>query len=240
MKNNLVGFILLIGITFLFSCKEEVPIIIPIETSSVTDASGNIYKTVKIGAQWWMAENLQTSKYRNGNSIELLANSEAWETGSAGYCIYDNSILAPGFLYNWEAVKNENGLAPQGWHVATEEEWKNLERFLKMPETEINKISWRNEGLVGDKLKTKGPNNWLRYENVWGNNESGFDAVSGGCRLNNGEWGLPGLGATGFWWTDTEFDYNNGWMRQLDSKKSGVFRYYISKKYGLSVRCIKD
>jgi len=237
---NICVLSLLIVISFLYACEEETPIPIIPEKGTVTDASGNVYKTVKIGEKWWMAENLKTTKFKNGNTIEQIENGDDWQNGSAAYCTFENSPLAPGFLYNWAAVKSDNGLAPDGWHVATEEDWKNLERYLKMSEAEVNKVNWREDNKVGDKLKTKGPVSWTKFENVWGNNESGFEALSGGCRLNNGNWGNPGIGAAGFWWASTENDYYTAWMRQLDYKKSGVFRFYVSKNYGLSVRCVKD
>jgi uncharacterized protein (TIGR02145 family) len=237
---NICVLTLLIGTSFLYSCEEDTPVTPVPETGTVTDVSGNVYKTVKIGEQWWMAENLKTTQYKNGVNIESLNNAENWLNGTAAYCQFDNNQIAPGLLYNWAAVKSENGLAPEGWHVATEEDWKKLERNLKMSETEINKINWREDNKVGDKLKVKGPGGWTKFESVWGNNESGFEALSGGCRLNNGNWGNPGIGATAFWWSSTENDYNTAWMRQLDYKKSGVFRFYIQKNYGLSVRCVKD
>jgi uncharacterized protein (TIGR02145 family) len=237
---NIGVLTLLFGISFLYSCEDDIPVMPMLEKGTVTDVSGNVYKTIKIGEQWWMAENLKTVKYRNGNNIEQIVDAEDWLNGTAAYCQFENNQLAPGLLYNWAAVKSENGLAPDGWHVATEEDWENLERHLLMSESDINKLNWREEGKVGDKLKVVGPTSWSKFENVWGNNESGFEALSGGCRLNNGNWGNPGIGATGFWWSSTENDYNNAWMRQLDYKKSGVFRFYIQKNYGLSVRCVKD
>lgn len=238
-------WLVILGILVLLSfssCdKETEPPVLPTPNDSIADVEGRYYPIIKIGNDWWMTENLATTKYRNGDAIELIQNSsENWENGLPAYCKFEDSQLAPGLLYNWQAVNDSRNIAPEGWHVATEDEWKALERHLGMNTEDLEKISWRESGACGDKLKIKGPTGWLQYEGVWGTNESGFSALAGACRLWNGQWANPGLNSVGFWWTATERDSATAYFRNLDHKKSGVFRFYVDKRYGMSVRCVKD
>jgi len=214
------------------------------ETATMTDIDGNVYQTVKVGNQWWMAENLKVTKYRNGDSIEFAQPAENWIDAVGGaYCIYGdnapNNATTVGFLYNWQAVINTNKLAPEGWRIPTDEDWKELEMFLGMTQTDADKTGWRGTNQ-GEKLRIEGELGWIRYEDVWATNESGFTARAGGCRLFNGMWGSPGLFHTGYWWTASENADSTAWFRYLDYKNAEVFRYYASMKYGFSVRCVKD
>jgi uncharacterized protein (TIGR02145 family) len=237
IKHLLIFFLTLSLFT---SCEDdEVDVVIP-ALDSIADIEGNIYRTVKIGDKWWMAEDLKVKKFRNGDLIGDAQNESEWTNASAAFCLLEGNPQAPGLLYNWEAVNHPSGLAPEGWHVATEADWQELERFLGMSVDEIEKINWRQSGDCGDQLKVKGPQTWLRFEGVWGNNKSGFSALTSGCRLNNGSWANPGFGSCGYWWTATEKEYNTAYFRNLDYKKSGVFRYYVSKNYGMAVRCVKN
>ncbi|MFM2285043.1 MAG: hypothetical protein RLZZ543_540 [Bacteroidota bacterium] len=211
-----------------------------LETGTVTDIENNTYNTVKIGDNWWMSENLSVTTFKNGTPINNAQDTSYWNHGGAGYCLYDNNLTSPGLLYNWEAVSSSNGLAPEGWHVATEEDWKALELYLGMSAEEIELLNWRNNGSIGSKLKIKAPAGWTKFESIWSDNASGFTALAGGCRLQNGTWAQPGLFAAGFWWSSSAKDNETAWFRHLDYKKEGVFRFYIDKKYGMSVRCVKN
>ena len=244
MKINIQSLLLVIVLTLLiFSCKkdkEETPIQ---ETGTVTDVEGNVYKTIKIGDQWWMAENLKCTKYSNGSFIQIVSDNSEWTTTAKGaYCNYDNKtdyISTYGRLYNWFAINDSNQLAPQGWHIATDADWKTLERELGMSEAEANTLGWRGT-KEAEKLKIESPLGWTEVSPVWSNNSSGFTALAGGCRLFNGIWSDPGLFATGFWWTASVHDSNEAWYRYLDKKNSDIFRSHTYKNYGLSVRCVKD
>ena len=242
---NSCRYILILSCLLFFSSgcnktEEEAP---ALETGSVTDADGNVYKTVKIGDQWWMTENLKVKSYRNGIPIPEVSNSDAWANRSAGaYCIYDNgnsASLPPGLLYNWYAVNDTGNIAPVGWHIPTDAEWKTLEQHLGMSPAESDKLGWRGSN-EGDKLKIEGHTGWSAYGDVWATNESGFTALAGSCRLPNADFGQPGLFATGFWWSRSEFQNTEAWYRYLDYKNSNVFRSHESKTYGFSVRCVKD
>lgn len=110
-----------------------------------------------------------------------------------------------------------------------------------MEASAIDRTGWRGSD-EGDALKERGVDNWFRFDPVWASNRSGFSALAGSCRLFNGEFGVPGRRYTGFWWTATERtgDPSKAWYRYLDYKSSKIFRQYFSKRYGCSIRCVKD
>lgn len=233
----------------LFSCiilltvscnkKEDVVPAVP-ETGTMVDIDSNIYKTVKIGNQWWMAENLKVTRYRSGVFITELKDSGDWVSQTnGGRCEYtDPNLEAPGLLYNWFAISNENIIAPEGWHIPTDDEWKELEKTLGMTQAEADKLTWRGTD-EGDKLKSNDQSDWTSFGDIFSTNESGFTALGGSCRVYNSLWGDPGLKSTGFWWTASA-NGDNAWYRYLDYKNSNVFRSHADKHYGFSVRCVKD
>jgi uncharacterized protein (TIGR02145 family) len=250
--------LLIISLTFFIisgSCKKEIKSD-PIEYGTVTDIDGNVYVTVNIGDKWWMAENLKTTRYRNGDSIQFVNevnfnfDSATWNhLDSGAYCIIDNSSPSSqnyqgklfGLLYNGYAVKDSRNIAPVGWHVPSDEDWKQLEKFLGMSDVDLDKLNWRGTD-EGNKMKiNSGWNSPSDQYHTWGTNESGFSAMGGGCCMFNGVWGDPGTYSTGFWWSST-VNANNGqiWYRYLDYNKSNVFRFYGPMKYGFSIRCVKD
>ncbi len=239
-KNKYCFFILLFfHLLIVSSCKKETDTYVLNETGFVSDIDNNVYKTVKIGNQWWMAENLKVKTYRNGIPIPNAQSENEWLNASAAYCIYDDNDYAPGLLYNWNSVIDSSNIAPAGWHIPTDQEWKELEIHLGMTQADANKLNWRGTN-EGEKLKIGGREGWSAFNNVWATNESGFTALAGSCRLSNGTWGDPGLFATGFWWSSSSFSDNSIWYRYLDYKESRIFRSKISKGYGFSIRCIKD
>jgi uncharacterized protein (TIGR02145 family) len=242
-------FILLIATSFIAvaGCKkEENETIVNPETGTMTDVEGNIYKTVKIGSQWWMAENLKTTKYRNGFLIPLINSTDITEwknSTSAAYCFYGTTNSENhqryGFLYNWYVLSDTSNIAPAGWHVPTDEEWKEMERQVGMSSSEADKSGWRGTH-EGEKLKIEGTEDWSSYQDMWPTNKSGFSALSGNCRVFNGEMGAPsGFKQTGFWWTISSID-SIATYRYLDYKNAKVFRGTCSKNYGFSLRCVKD
>ena len=206
---------------------------------SIMDVDSNYYKIVKIGEQWWMAENLEVESYNDGTPIRNATSDEFWKDTLAGYCLYKNDVTAPGLLYNWYAVNSSKKIAPAGWHIATEQDWQKLEIFLGMSYKDILKNGWRGS-TEGSKLKVYGRKGWLTEVENWPTNESGFSALAGSCRKQNGIWGEPGLTITGFWWTATEENSSKAYYRYLDCKSTKVFRHQDYKNCGLSVRCVKD
>ncbi len=245
MKNHRTGPFLIILISFftilISSCDkdEAAPVL---ETGTLTDIDGNVYKTVKIGTKWWMAENLKVKKYSNGDSIRYVpknAPDSVWSAMSTGaYCYFNEEY---GFLYNYHTISDLRDIAPEGWHIPDDDEWKEIEIFSGMSSDEVEKTNWRGTDQ-GDKLKIVGGDTryWAESSDeyrIFGTNEIGFTALGGACRIFNGQWG--DITHTGFWWTSS-LNENEVWYRSLDYNKSNIFRYFGSKNYGFSVRCVKD
>jgi len=209
------------------------------ETGTVTDYDGYTYQTIKIGDQWWMMENLQVTHYRNGDTIVNVTNNSEWSALDSGaWCAYDNeedSVATYGRLYNWFAINDSRGLAPEGWHAPTDDELKQLEMYLGM-----DQVTADDEGARGDdegnKLKELGTAHWS--ENAGANNESGFTALPGGYR--NGTGSFTSKNSSAHLWSSTENGIDNGWYRSLHSNITNVHRGYQGKIFGFSVRCVKD
>lgn len=201
------------------------------EVGTVTDFDGNTYPTIGIGGQIWMAENLKVSHFRNGEEIPEVSDYSVWyNTFTAARCSYDNNpanSVVYGHMYNWYAVKDPRILAPEGWHVPSDDEWDVL----------INRIG--GEANAGAKLKETGFDHWT-YPNEGATNETGFTALPGGWRLNMGYY--FDINTRGYWWASTNeylpasFAYAT--CLYNDSLKSDGLAPF--KQCGLSVRCVKD
>ena len=238
IKYRFVQFLFALTILLSNSCKKDEPAIKVLETGTMVDVDGNLYKTVKVGNQWWMAENLKVKKFRNGVSISQSISNEMWNEKRASFCNYNNSETA-GILYDFYTVSDSNIVAPAGWHIPSDQEWKELEQALGMSSSDAEKLNWRGTH-EGEKLKKEGFQYWRNYTDVWATNESGFSAISDGCRMFSGEFSNPnGPGFMGFWWTSSS-NGDEAWYRHLDYKNANVFRFYGPKKYGFSIRCVKD
>jgi len=223
------------------------------EFDSITDArDGQLYRTVKIGDQWWMAENLKATKYSDDLEIPLVTKDSVWstlESNDKAYCFYNNSDSLweiYGTLYTWPAAMNGEtsseanpsdvqGVCPTGWHLPSDEEWKLMESFLGMSQSEINDIGWRgtNEGGM---LKETDTLHWIS-PNQGATNESGFTALGGGGRDNSG--GFDPMNHIAMWST-TEYDSTFSLLRSLGHDRSKIYRHYREKTMGLNVRCIKN
>ena len=196
---------------------------------TVTDIEGNEYKTITIGTQTWMAENLGTTKYIDGIAIPLISDEKAW-TGlsTPGFCWYENDEAAfkeiYGALYNWYAI-NTGKLCPTGWHAASDAEWSVLTTYLG------------GESVAGGKMKETGVDYWVE-PNVGATNDQGFSALPGGFRYYDGK--FYDFGFSGYWWASGELSASRARFRYLSSDDSVVFRFDNLKKNGFSVRCIKD
>jgi uncharacterized protein (TIGR02145 family) len=196
----------------------------------VSDIDGNIYKTIKIGSQIWMAENLKTTQNNDGTAIPLVTDNTAWRyLATPGYSWYNNdsAMYAQmyGALYNWYTVETGN-LCPTGWHVPSDAEWTTLTDYLG------------GAGIAGDKLKETGTVHW-ESPNAGATDETGFTALPGGMRFYNGS--FFHISNFGYWWSATRYSPKNAWSRNIGSDFSEVFRYYYyNLQYGLSVRCVKD
>lgn len=211
-------------------------------TGTVTDIDNNVYKTIKIGDQWWMAENLRVTHYRNGESIPNVTDSltwAMWTLSTDAYCNYDNdtSYVGPyGRLYNCNAVIDSRNIGPEGWHVPTDEEWKQLEMYLGMSQSQVDSTGYRGTD-EGGKLKEVGSTHW-NSPNNGATNSSSFTALPGGFR--NGHTGrFYSIGNYGFWWSATESG-TRAWYRYLHYDHSDVHRNDNYKRYGYSVRLVRD
>jgi uncharacterized protein (TIGR02145 family) len=212
------------------------------DPGTVTDASGNTYTAVTIGTQVWMAENLRTTKYRDGSNIPVVTSSTTWannwNNGSPlsqpMMCWYNNDQATYtankfGALYNWYAINpatngNKN-VCPTGWHVPTDAEWTTLTTSLG------------GESVAGGKMKSTGTQYWLS-PNTDATNSSGWSGLPGGFRTTYGTFGL--IGNNGGWWSSTEGSTGNARSRGLNYNNGEVNRSNNPKPDGLSVRCLRD
>ncbi|MBU6159340.1 MAG: hypothetical protein KGP35_09990, partial [Bacteroidetes bacterium] len=219
-----------------------------IQYGTMTDQQGNIYRTVQIGTQTWMAENLRTTVYRNLTPIENGLDNTVWASDVTGaYCnFYNNpSTDCPyGKLYNWYAVKNTNQLCPTGWHVPTDAEWNVLIANLDPSYNPTGLGLGSNSSTAGGKMKSTGTQYWLS-PNTGATNSSGFSGLPGGYRSGLGPFTDRNVVidytqfADGIWWSSTErvsglyryLRYNSGDVTRDDSG---------GKNDGLSVRCLRD
>jgi uncharacterized protein (TIGR02145 family) len=203
----------------------------------VADIEGNVYQTVKIGTQVWMAENLKVKKLNDNTEITYIFDNTEWSTQVApAYCWYNNDedFFKPlyGALYNWHSANSEI-LCPTGWHVPTDADWNILEVGLGLSEADANEWGWRGSHAAVLKNVT----DWNVGEN--GTNTSGFSALPGGFRYYL-TGGFDGRLAVGYWWSSDENGNAEGWYRMIKGSEVGVYRASTQKEAGKSIRCIKD
>jgi uncharacterized protein (TIGR02145 family) len=197
---------------------------------TVVDFDGNLYKSVIISNQEWMAENLKVTHYRNGDVIPFISDNTSWQNLANGaYTWYNNDSLTHqcpyGKLYNWFAVADSRNICPFGWHVPTQDEWTTLSDNLG------GSLS------AGSKLKSTGIQYWNTSNNDATNN-SGFSGLPGGHRLPIGAFGA--IINNGYWWTASAADNINANYRLLGYNTSELLSSNSDKTHGFSVRCIKD
>jgi uncharacterized protein (TIGR02145 family) len=196
---------------------------------TVTDYDGNVYNTVTIGTQIWMASNLKTTKYNDGTTIPLVTDNGTWAgLTTPAYCWYNNDATTNeatyGALYNWYAI-NTGKLCPTGWHVSTDAEWTTLSTYLG------------GESTAGGALKETGTTHWSS-PNTGATNSTGFTGVPGGSRMNNGT--FVNIGTMDQIWTATETSASVAAFRFLYYSNASVNWSSNYEQMGLSVRCVKD
>ena len=187
----------------------------------------NEQPSVKIGEQVWMKENLDVSVFRNGDAIEEITNNADWEKagleGKPAWCYYNNDPENGkkfGKLYNWYAVNDPRGLAPEGWRIPDDSDWNALTEFLG------------GEKNAGSKMKSA--NDWAADGN--GTDESGFSALPGGYRYYYGNFNVKDYNC--YMWSSDESEGKARYV-SLGSAFGSVNRLAGYKEYGFSVRCIK-
>jgi len=200
-------------------------------SNTLKDIDGNKYKTVIIGTQVWMKENLKTTRYNNGAPIPLVSDNDSWiELNSPAFCWYNNELENKevyGALYNWHAISTGK-LCPEGWHVPADSEWVKLISYLE----EVGSVE-----DTGNKLKEAGTAHW-KSPNDAANNESSFTALPGGYRSYNGSFNY--LRISGYWWTSTVYKETTVYFWSLRYKFSNVYKNISEKTNGFSVRCLKN
>jgi len=210
-----------------FACKKD-----PFDANSgsFTDKRDNqSYKWVKIGDQIWMAENLAYLPYICGPDAQCGIYVYDYQgTGSASV-----NYITYGCLYNWETAIT---VCPEGWHLPSDEEWMKLELFLGMKIEDLDKTDYRGDAAnIGGKLKETGTLHWLS-PNDGATNETGFSALPGGGYFGR----FLNINESACFWTNSEDIENYAIARAFDYIYKGRVRYRWEKKYGLSIRCIKD
>jgi uncharacterized protein (TIGR02145 family) len=206
--------------------------------STLSDIDNNIYSTVRIGTQCWMAENLRVSSYNDGTPIPIVTDGSQWSsltTGGRSWYNNDSTTneIPYGNLYNGYAVKgiastgSNKNICPIGWHVPSDFEWTALEIVLG--------------GILsaGNKMKSTGTTYWFS-ESGYSDNSSGFSGLPGGFRLNDGN--FTNIRNSAFFWSTTESLNNTSdqWGRELYHDRIDLNRSTGRKSVGASVRCLRD
>ena len=223
---------LLLNFSLIFAQKK-------VSDSTVTDIDGNVYKTITIGTQTWMAENLRVTHYRNGDPIPYIKGEtdvNQWGNLTTGaYCYYNNTkdvdkIVTYGALYNWHAISDVRSIAPEGWHVPTDAEWTALTNYLDDGITHEF-----GSDIAGGMLKEAVTLHWGPANRA--SNSSGFTALPGGIRaLPEFQW----MGYDGTYWTSTEYNSLISLCRSMNTDGLSISRTSLPKTFGVSIRCMKD
>ena len=229
--------IFLFALVFISSCTpQDAPNTFP------DSRDGKVYKTVTIGEQVWLAENLA---YLPSVIDPPTGSEDAGHETDPYYYVYgyaDIDVAAAkatenyqtyGVLYNWTAAITA---CPSGWHLPSDAEWKQLEMYLGVTQEEADETWWRGTD-EGGKLKEVGTFHW-ESPNEGATNESGFTALPGGFRVSSGA--LHSIGSHGYWWSSTEYNADSAWIRGLTNSLSNVDRDFDGKVHGFSVRCVRD
>jgi uncharacterized protein (TIGR02145 family) len=236
------------------------------EAQTMRDIEGNEYQTVQIGNQIWSIENLRTKSFNDSTAIPLVTVDAEWKNRKDPACCYyanttnSDSMRIFGLLYNWYAIDTKK-LAPKGWHIPTDAEWKDLEEYLiangfqrdYVAKALASKTSWKTGGCDEDTIKVHG----AVGNDLSQNNGSGFSAIAGGMRIPDGSFTVPTIldicpgyqrpysrlkyiGYLGGWWSATAGSMGASYYRILDYAQSRLLRGKGDRRNGLSVRLIKD
>ena len=227
MKTKLTTALAALVLLVAISCKKETG---SVQSSGIGDERAmqqNKIASVTIGAQVWMKKNLDVSSYRNGDKIPQVTDPAKWaRTTTGAWCWYNNDSATGavyGKLYNWYATHDPRGLAPAGWHIPSDSEWRVTGTFLG--------------STAGGKMKETGTAHWMD-PNVDATNSSGFTGLPGGYRSETGQFCY--INYLGLWWTSTEFNLSSAWYRRLLCYSNFLDWWRFTKTMGFSVRCIKN
>jgi len=217
--------LMLVAITFFFIGLTG------LQAQTVRDIDGNVYKTITIGSQVWMAENLKTTKYRNGDLIATTTTA-TFDISQESSPVYqwayegnESNVAIYGRLYTWYAVTDSRNVCPTGWHLPSDTEWITLAANLE------------GERIAAGKLKETGTTHWLS-PNTGATNETGFTALPGGHRNINGTYSF--IGEIGYWWSSTEYSSAFAFYRGMNHYHTHFYTSNYIKGFGFSVRCLRD
>ncbi|MDB5228685.1 MAG: hypothetical protein JWN78_2878 [Bacteroidota bacterium] len=216
----------------IFSCKKSTTTQSNVVTPYIAkDVDGNIYDTVVIGTQTWMVQNLKVMHFRNGEAIANDTGVAVWTAlTTPAWCYYKNDStnnIPYGKLYNWFAVNDPRGLAPEGWHVPSDSEFVTLENYLG------------GVAVCGGKMKERDTTHW-HSPNVAATDSVGFKAVGAGDMFETCCYGFGWKGEFCMWWTTTEINVMTARFHRLTRQDGSIFKSNGGKTYGYSVRCIRN
>jgi uncharacterized protein (TIGR02145 family) len=228
MRTQFISFFtaILFILTCFVSCQEKAP-------SNMTDIDGKNYSFTTIAGQDWSTTNLTVKHYKNGDVIPQATNANEWDSltnaGIGTWCYPGySSILEEyyGVLYNWYAIHDTRGLAPDGWHIPSDDEWVNVKNNLG------------GFSFAGKKMKLIDPQpaGWECTDNS--DNQSGLSAIPTGFIGDNGAYAPPYIG--GFYWSSTETDSWNAIHWRLVGCDDAIYRMIVLKKYGMAIRCVRN
>lgn len=203
-----------------------------ISKGTVQDAEGNTYRTVQIGEQTWFAENLKSTKFRDGSAIRT-----AFIPGDD-----EKNLLEYGRLYDWHDVSDQRGICPDGWRVATDTDWKKLERTIGMSEDDLDKEGWRGDNNIALTLKAAQPDTMFSKLDQSQVNKHNFFARPAGIKWKNWYF-VRGMYAE--FWTSSEATEGKAYNRTLayscwNPHKGDIIRTTHSKNFMFSARCVKE
>jgi uncharacterized protein (TIGR02145 family) len=208
--------------------------------NGTTDIDGNFYPSIIIGQQEWLSENLAVSKYNNGDDIQFITENSEWSSSYTGsYSIYENLIENDsiyGKLYNWYSIGDNRGICPIGWHVPSLSEWTELINFIE-PNAQGGLFEYNNVGAALKNQFIFGYGGYWQSPNVGAANNFGFNALPAGIRNEFGE--FWSINVTTSYWSSTSQN-DNAFSLNMQSGLSSINQWNIPKKYGYSVRCLKD
>jgi uncharacterized protein (TIGR02145 family) len=225
-------------------CAKSATMVIEVK-DKISDIEGNSYKIVRIGNQYWMAENLRTSHYRNGDLIATTIpgtlnvsgeNAPKYQWPAGGN---ENNVSTYGRLYTWYAITDSRNICPDGWHIPSDAEWSTLNDYLV-------KNGYGYQGSGTNIIKSLAANNgWIASttpgtpgNDQVNNNKSAFNGIPGGYRVNTG--GYVEMKISADWWSATESNVKDAFYLGLAYNRNVLLRSHISKSYGGNVRCVKD
>ena len=267
MRKTIFIILSVLGICAFISCKEQKHLTTDEPSQSttakpsrpvtdgpsqpVTDIDGNVYKTVKLGNQVWMAENLRTSRYADGTTIPL-GTTESFDDAYR-YYPDDNSanVSDYGYLYNWAAVMKGSasseanpsgvqGICPDGWHVPSDAEWIQLTNYVSSQSQYVcggdEDYIYIAKALASEEGWNSSTDNCAVGNNPDANNATGFSARPAGYYSGSSNY----FGSTAYFWSATQINSGVAFYRYLTYTNAGVARYLSYKNYGYSVRCVRN